>query len=282
MTRWVFEHGLKHTPPGVGPRRRVTIDATGRCISHELDTNEEATLNGELQLNESEREHLEEVFQSAHLLTLGRSVGTGPSWARVCFEHDGEAHEMVVLHRTPEGVLEPAHVVGLAKAAHPILQALLYHLNRFGTVGEGEIADETEVRGRPISTDGEHGRLLMRFTIDDVSRPDRMWLKLFESGIGERRLLATDETDGEPMNEPVFPIGSGRVAELFELVKRHVPKGPPPESACAIWELYGVGGKRDVRTVVLDGDMPSRTGAPARVAAVQEAFMAFEALLSRR
>ncbi|MFO0662499.1 MAG: hypothetical protein U0174_01045 [Polyangiaceae bacterium] len=283
MTRWVFEHGLKHTAPGEGPRLRLTFHEGGRILLEHVDANDEGSLRGELELRPEEAAYLDEVLAPAHLLTLGRSVGTGPSWARVSFEHEGSPREMVILHRTPEGVLDATHVVGLAKAAQPILHIMLYHLARFSDARSSEGPDDiTEARGRPIATECTYGKLLMRFTIVDETRHDRMWLKVFETGAGERRLLASDETDGEPMSEAALQLGTGRVAELFELVKRHVPKGTPTGSASAIWELYGTSGKRDVRVVPLEGGLPSRTGAPARVAAVHEAFLAFEALLSRR
>lgn len=265
---------------------RVAFHQDGRCTLAEVDKNDEATLVGELQLTPEEGAYLEEVLQPAHLLTLGRSVGTGKAWARVQFRHDGALQEMLILHRTPEGVFDAASVVGLAKAAHPILQVLLYHLNKFTLSRSSDFSDDvTEARGRPIVADGQHGRLLMRFTVVEPQRRDRIWLKVYENGTAERRMQASDETDGEPMNEQPQQIGTGRVAELFELVKRHVPKGAVADGAdgaCVIWELYGANGKRDVRVVQLDEGLPTRTGAPARVAAVQEAFVAFESLLARR
>lgn len=262
---------------------RVTFHEDGRCSLAELDKNDEATLAGEIQLSAEELAYLEEVLQPEHLLTLGRSVGTGKAWARVQFRHEGALHEMLILHRTPEGVFEAAGVVGLAKAAHPILQVLLYHLNKFTLSRPSDFADDvTEMRGRPIVSDGQHGRLLLRFTIVEPTRRDRVWLKVYENGTAERRHQASDETDGDPMDEPALQLGTGRVAELFELVKRHVPKGAETDGPCVIWELYGTSGKRDVRVVTLEHGQPARTGAPARVAAVQEAFVEFEALLSRR
>lgn len=262
---------------------RVSFHEGGRCTLAEVDTNDEATLAGEVHLSEDEVAYLDEVLQPDHLLTLGRSVGTGKAWARVQFRHAGALQDMFILHRTPEAVFDASAIVGLAKAAHPILQVMLFHLNKFALPRPGEFGDDvTELRGRPIAADGHHGRLLMRFTITEPTRSDRIWLKVYEGGVAERRLKASDETDGDPMNETPMQLGTGRVAELFELVKRNVPKGSPGAEPCVIWELYGTSGKRDVRVVSLDRGEPTRTGAPARVAAVQEAFLAFEAMLSRR
>jgi hypothetical protein len=186
---------------------------------------------------------------------------------------------IVLLHNTPPGVLSTDSVRGVAKAAQPMLLTLL---SLFAMVNQS--SDEpTQRRGlaipkadQPIRMSSPHGTLLIRY--HETTGDDR-WLKIFDTGVVERRKGASEESDGKA-DGPIATIGTGAVAELYELVRRHLPKSTRAQSEdVALWELYDKNGKRDLRTVPLSAKGPFAT--PAQRAAVKDALKAFGELYKK-
>jgi hypothetical protein len=286
---FLFEHGLKHGPPGDPPLLRVTIDDSGQVALEHVDEHDESTQRGETLLLPADLAALRELLDSDKLKALGHSIGHGPSWGRVAYG-TGQRSFIWLLHSTPAGVLLPESLNGVAKAALPLLRPLL---GLFGLVAKS--SDEPTERKalllqrseQPIHVTGPHGNLLIRY---HESTDSNLWLKLFDSGVVEYRRGAAAESDGKPHGSTVN-VGTGRAAELYELVRRHVPRneGEYAESASfapalesALWEIYKRNGKRDIRRVLLNPTPTStKAASPSQRAAVKEALHAFGELFRK-
>ncbi|NOU30547.1 MAG: hypothetical protein HOO96_21825 [Polyangiaceae bacterium] len=278
MTLFIFEHGTRHGAAGDPPLLRLTVEASGKMVLEDVDEHDETSLRGEGQLTAAELGPIEELLDPARLETLGSSLGHGQAWCRLQY---GGGRVMTIKHATPAGELSPDALKGVAKAARPILDALLSLFPLVST----DLAVESSKRRtinmpkteQPIRAEGPHGRLLVRYHEDAGGD---LWMKVFDSGVVEHRVGASEEGDGTPTGDPLLQIGTGRVAELFELVRRHLPKAAETDMASnAIWELYLKGGKRDIRKLPVDGSF--QFSSKAQQAAVDEAFQAFAALYRR-
>jgi hypothetical protein len=272
---FVFEHGLKHTPVGDLPLLRITVEGGGRMSLEDVDEQEEVSQRGEVLLLPDDLASLRELLDPDKLKTLGHSLGHGPAWGRVLYGSNLRS-SIVLLHNTPPGVLLPESVRGVAKAAQPMLLTLL---GLFALVGQS--SDEpTQRRGlaipkadQPIRTTSPHGTLIMRYS---ESTAHGVWLKIFDTGVVERRKGASEESDGKA-DGPIQKLGTGAVAEMYELVRRHLPKtAEQPNEAVALWELYDKNGKRDIRMTPLSAKGPFASN--AQRAAAKDALKAFAAL----
>ncbi len=278
MTLFIFEHGTRHGAAGDPPLLRLTVEASGKVMLEDVDEHEEISLRGEGQLTAAELDPIVELLDPARLETLGSALGHGQAWCRLQY---GGGRIMTIKHATPAGEISPEALRGVAKAARPILDALL---GLFPIVSSDLGVESTRRRTQgaprteqPIRVEGPHGRLLVRYH-EDVGGD--LWMKVFDSGVVEHRVGASEEGDGTPASDPLLQIGTGRVAELFELIRRHVPKATETDRASsAVWELYAKGGKRDIRKLPLDGTF--QFSSKAQQAAVDEAFQAFAALYRR-
>jgi hypothetical protein len=278
VTLFIFEHGLRHGPAGDPPFLRLTVEATGKMVLEDVDEHEELTLRGEGVLTGAELGPIIELLAPERLETLGTSLGHGPAWCRLQY---GRGRVMTIKHATPAGELAPDALKGVAKAARPILDALLSLFPLISGGLSGGAAPRRTINmpktEQPIRVEGPHGRLLVRYHEDAGGD---LWMKVFDSGVVEHRLGASEEGDGTAIADPPMQIGTGRVAELFELVRRHLPKAAETDMASnAVWELYLKGGKRDIRKLPLDGSF--QFVSKAQQAAVDEAFQAFAALYRR-
>lgn len=275
---FVFEHGLKHSAVGNPPLLRVTVEDDGRISVEDVDEQDELSQRGEATLLPDDLQALRELVEPGKLKTLGLSLGHGPAWGRILYG----AHlrsTIAILHTTPAGVLLPESVRGVAKAAGPLLSTLL---SLFAFVAQS--SDEpTQRRGisipkseQPIRTKGPHGTLLMRY--HETLRED-VWIKVFDTGVIERRAGASEEGDGKAEGSATS-ISTGLVAELYELVRRHLPKASQVRDdgrAVARFELYDANGKRDIRVTPLDGKGPFASSSQ-RAAAI-DALAAFGKLV---
>jgi hypothetical protein len=202
----------------------------------------------------------------------------------------GQRSFIWLLHSTPAGVLLPESLNGVAKAALPLLRPLL---GLFGLVAKS--SDEPTERKalllqrseQPIRVTGPHGNLLLRY--HETTGGD-VWLKLFDSGIVEYRTGAAAESDGK-LHGSIVNVGTGRAAELYELVRRHMPRPEALHSEnsasaqaleSALWEIYERSGKRDIRKVPLNRDQTSaKPASPSQRAAVKDALQAFGELFRK-
>jgi hypothetical protein len=275
---FVFEHGLKHNPVGDVPFLRVAVESNGKMSLEDVDEQDEVSQRGEALLLPQDLASVKELLDPDKLKTLGHALGHGPAWGRVRYG-TGLRSSIVLLHNTPPGVLSVDSVRGVAKAAQPMLFTLL---SLFAIVGQS--SDEpTQRRGlalpkadQPIRMSSPHGTLLMRY--HESTGADR-WLKIFDTGVVERRKNASEESDGKADGQ-IVTIGTGAVAELYELVRRHLPKSAPTQNEdLALWELYDKNGKRELRSAALNGRGPFSS--PAQRAAAKDALKAFGELYQK-
>jgi hypothetical protein len=278
----VFEHGLTHGPVGDPPYVRLTIETTGRITLEDVDEQEELTFRGEAKLAPLELAPILELVDPEKMRMLGRSVGTGHAWARMVHGQGKNRYITMLFHSSPPGVLDASQLQGVAKAARPILGALL---SLFGIVKGG--IEETTRRHRtlvtkpepPIRVEAAHGTLLMRYHEGTGSG---RWLKVFDSGVVEHREYASPEGDGKPGDGKLVTLSTGRVAELFELVRRHLPRvAALPKTATSIWELYQKNGKRDVRGLFEPEQIRLQNPPKAQLSAIREAQLAFSSMYHR-
>jgi hypothetical protein len=274
-TLLVFEHGLAHTKPGSAPYLRLTVETSGVFSLDEVDEHLEPTFRGRAQLTQQELAELEALVHPDKMRMLGKSLGAGPAWARVVFLHNGEEHVTHLLHATSPGVLLPEKLRGVAKAGLPILSRLL---ELFDLVEGGFVEatrrqhfDESFFRKeQPINVEGPHGSLLLRFHFGSGRG---LWIKVWDAGIVEYRSDASEEGDGDPAGE--FNAGTGRVAEWYELIRRHVPKVTErPRETAFTWEVYR-SGKRDLRVAYGDEGVRTPNLNKAQLAAIADACATF-------
>jgi hypothetical protein len=276
---YVFEHGLRHSPPGDPPLLRVSIESGGKLTLEDVDEHEEISQRGTSMLLPEDLASIRSMLDSEKLKLLGLSLGHGPAWGRVLYGANLRS-SIVIHHSSAPGVLLAESVRGVAKAALPMLTTLL---SLFSHVAQ--TADEpTQRKGlqipkdeRPIRMSGKHGNLLVRYS----ESPDNgHWIKLYDSGVVEHREHASEESDGKPIGE-VQRLSTGLVAELHELVRRHLPKEVEASvTSRATWEVYDANGKRDIRKVALDGK--GTFVSPAQRAAVKDALKQFTAIYNAK